>query len=46
MDYYFAQLIKWITKKEPSQGTMIDSTGKKIFEAVICREKSLSSHEN
>ncbi|MEC0307577.1 serine hydrolase [Paenibacillus lautus] len=41
MDYYFAQIIKWITKKEPSQGTMIDSTGKKIFEAIIHREKSL-----
>lgn len=40
MDYYFAQLIKWITKKEPSQGTMIDSIGKKIFEAIICRDKS------
>ncbi|KOR89309.1 serine hydrolase domain-containing protein [Paenibacillus solani] len=37
MDYYIAQLIKWITKKEPSQGTMIDSTGKKIFEAIMQR---------
>ncbi|WP_028558973.1 serine hydrolase domain-containing protein [Paenibacillus pinihumi] len=42
MDYYFAQLMKLITKKEPSQGTMIDSIGKKIFEAIICRKKSLS----
>ncbi|MBD7970543.1 serine hydrolase domain-containing protein [Paenibacillus gallinarum] len=41
MDYYFAQLKKWITKRELSQGTMIDSTGKKIFEAMISREKSL-----
>ncbi|MFC7677786.1 serine hydrolase domain-containing protein [Paenibacillus sp. GCM10028914] len=41
MDYYFAQLIKLITKKEPSQGTMIDFTGKKIFEAIISSEKSL-----
>lgn len=39
MDYYFAQLRKLITKKEPPQGTMIDSTGKKIFEAIICRER-------
>ncbi|WP_410770170.1 serine hydrolase domain-containing protein [Fontibacillus sp. BL9] len=35
IDYYSAQLLKWITKKEPSQGTMIDFTGKKIFEAII-----------
>ena len=41
MDNYFAQLIKLITKKEPSQGTMIDSTGKRIFEAILCKEKSL-----
>lgn len=40
MDYYVAQLIKWITKKEPSQGTMIDVTGLKIFEAILSSEKS------
>jgi hypothetical protein len=40
MDYYVAQLMKWITKKEPSQGTMIDATGKKIFEAILSSEKS------
>ncbi|MFB9324694.1 serine hydrolase domain-containing protein [Paenibacillus aurantiacus] len=41
MDYYKAQLIKWMTKKEPSQGTMIDATGIKIFEAILRRETSL-----
>lgn len=41
IDYYIAQLIKWITKKEPSQGTMVDITGRKILEAVLNREESL-----
>ncbi|SDL74145.1 beta-lactamase class C [Paenibacillus sp. OK060] len=41
MDHYFAQIIKWITKKEPSQGTMIDSTGIKILEEIMQREASL-----
>lgn len=45
MDYYVAQLLKWITKKEPSQGTMIDSTGKKILEAIINREQTLESRK-
>ncbi|WP_025677257.1 serine hydrolase domain-containing protein [Paenibacillus massiliensis] len=35
IDYYVAQLKKWITRKEPSQGIMIDSIGKKIFKAII-----------
>ncbi|KOR89300.1 serine hydrolase domain-containing protein [Paenibacillus solani] len=38
MDYYLAQLLKWFTKKEPSQGTMIDFTGKKIFESILRSE--------
>lgn len=42
IDYYIAQLKKWITKKEPSQGAMVDSTGKKILEAII----SSMTHEN
>lgn len=37
IDYYLAQLLKWITKKEPAQGTMIDATGKKILEAIMQR---------
>lgn len=41
MDYYVAQLIKWITKKEPSQGAMIDFIGKKILEAILSSEESL-----
>ncbi|PWW42337.1 MULTISPECIES: serine hydrolase [Paenibacillus] len=41
IDYYVSQLTKWITKKEPSQGTMIDFTGKKILEEIIQRETSL-----
>lgn len=39
MDHYVAQIIKWITKKEPSQGTMIDATGKRIFEAILSSVK-------
>ncbi|WP_426253062.1 serine hydrolase domain-containing protein [Paenibacillus pabuli] len=42
MDYYVAQFIKWVTKKEPSQGTMIDITGKKILEAILSSEMSLN----
>jgi len=38
MDYYLAQLLKWISKKEPSQGTMIDATSKKILEAILRSE--------
>lgn len=45
MDYYVAQLIKWITKKEPAQGAMIDATGKKILEEIICREKLIKQRE-
>ncbi|GIP46373.1 hypothetical protein J45TS6_48320 [Paenibacillus sp. J45TS6] len=44
IDYYIAQLKKWITKKEPSQGTMIDSAGKKILEAII-RSKTHESNK-
>ena len=40
MNHLVAQLIKWITKKEPSQGTMIDAIGLKIFEAILSSEKS------
>lgn len=40
-DYCVAQLIKWITKKEPSQGTMIDFIGIKILEEIMQREMSL-----
>ncbi|MDN8593012.1 serine hydrolase domain-containing protein [Paenibacillus sp. 11B] len=35
IDNYVAQLKKWITKKEPSQGMMIDFTGKKILEEIM-----------
>ncbi|MFF2089546.1 serine hydrolase domain-containing protein [Paenibacillus sp. NPDC058174] len=37
IDYYFAQLRKLITRKEPTQGTMIDSIGKKIMEVIMQR---------
>ncbi|WP_160036419.1 serine hydrolase domain-containing protein [Paenibacillus sp. An7] len=42
IDYYLSQLKKWITKKEPSQGAMVDSTGIKILEAII----SSMTHDN
>lgn len=35
IDYYVAQLKKWITREEPSQGIMIDSIVKKIFKAIV-----------
>lgn len=35
MDYYVAQFIKWVIKKEPSQGTMVDTIGKRILEAIL-----------
>ncbi|HBU84541.1 MAG TPA: hypothetical protein DEF35_23305 [Paenibacillus sp.] len=41
IDNYFAQLKKWITKKEPSQGMMIDFTGKKILEEIMQSEASV-----
>lgn len=41
IDNYVAQLKKWITKKEPSQGMMIDFTGKKILEEIMQSETSL-----
>ncbi|SMF85869.1 CubicO group peptidase, beta-lactamase class C family [Paenibacillus uliginis N3/975] len=37
VDHYFDQLIKLITKKEPSQGVFVDPIGKKVMEAIIQR---------
>ncbi|KQY82738.1 hypothetical protein ASD24_15290 [Paenibacillus sp. Root52] len=41
IDHYVAQLKKWITRKEPAHGTMIDSVGRKILEAMLSNEESL-----
>ncbi|WP_145046688.1 serine hydrolase [Paenibacillus xylanexedens] len=41
IDHYVAQLKKWITRKEPVQGTMIDFTGRRILEEMLSSEKTL-----